>query len=106
MADGFKIKPESLRAASAQFTVAADTLTAGLADLEGWLATLGDLCGADKQGQEFAQVYLPGREAVEAVLPKLAAGLASFHDGLQAMADEHEAIDRAKAEALRTKGKK
>jgi uncharacterized protein YukE len=104
MADHFSARPATLRAAGAQFTTAGSDLSAALGQLTATLGGLGDICGDDEQGQQFAASYNPNVGSIEAAVRNIAQGLVSVDGGLMAMADNYEHTDHAKASSFRFHG--
>lgn len=101
MSDGFGVRPEAALAPAAQrFRGVADDLTRAVADLRGVLGALGDVCGGDEQGRQFAAGYQPRADEGLRALDALARALATVPDGLGRAAAGYRAGDEAGAGGL------
>jgi uncharacterized protein YukE len=95
MQDRFSIHPESLIRAGSQFGVEGARLADALARLESQLGALGDVCGNDDQGREFARGYAPNSALLRQALGNMANGLDAIGRGLEVMGINYAGGDAA-----------
>ena len=93
MGDKFSVQPDQLILASARFTDDAEQLASALGRLRSHLHALGDYCGGDDQGRQFAQAYDPKVAMVDQALQNLTHGLADIARGLEVMAVNYRRSD-------------
>ncbi len=89
----FSVRPDTLRSAGATYLVQSAALDGALSRLRSTLAGLGDVCGDDEQGLQFAASYKPAADTIQRGLGILVQGLASINEGLTAMADHYDGSD-------------
>ncbi len=104
MADGFQVQPDELRTEAKVFGELGATLSRALNDLDSALSGLSGMCGDDKQGRQLAAKYDPNQASIGAAVARLSEGVISIQGGLEAMADNHQSNDQAKAESFRVNG--
>lgn len=95
MTDQVSVDPNSIRQAGSQFSTASGDLDAALSRLRGALNGLGDVCGDDDQGRQFAAAYDPNHKTIDQALLNMARGLGDIATALDAMASNYEGSDRA-----------
>src|SRR5260370_8770800 len=86
MGDKFSVQPDQLILASARFTDDAEQLASALGRLRSHLHALGDYCGGDDQGRQFAQAYDPKVAMVDQALQNLTHGLPDIARGREVRA--------------------
>jgi hypothetical protein len=91
MGDGeiLDIKLADLRVTAPKFLTHSSDLATALAKLQGGLAAAGSPWGADDQGTQFGDQYVPNVTSMTMAAEVLALGLASIHDAMVDMADDH-----------------
>lgn len=83
------IKLADLQATAPKFLTHGSDLATALAKLQGSLAAAGSPWGADDQGKQFEDQYLPNVTSMTMAAEVLALGLAGIHDAMADMADGH-----------------
>lgn len=81
--------------ASARFALDSEQLASALGRLQASLSQLGDVCGSDDQGHQFASGYNPKAAMVQEAVQSLVKGLAGIEQGLQVMALNYADSDAA-----------
>jgi hypothetical protein len=92
-------RPEATHQAQALDTIATDLAAAVAAVLEG-LAGLGDYCGTDASGTNFAASYQPHVDRVEPALSDAVGDVAALAGGLRLAATAIIGTDQQSAEQL------
>jgi uncharacterized protein YukE len=95
MQQRFSVHPESLIRAGSQFSVESARLADALARLESKLGALGDVCGNDDQGREFAKGYAPNKALLQHALSNMVEGLDAIGRGLEVMGINYAGGDAA-----------
>lgn len=95
MGDRFSVHPESLIRAGAQFSVESTRLADAVGRLQSTLAALGDVCGDDDQGHQFARGYQPNAALLERALVNMVDGLEAIGRGLEVMGINYAGGDAA-----------
>ena len=95
MGDKFSVHPESLIRAGAQFSVESARLSDALSRLQSTLGALGDVCGDDDQGHQFANGYQPNASILEQALGNMVSGLDAIGRGLEVMGINYAGGDAA-----------
>ena len=83
------IKLADLQATAPKFLTHSSDLARALAKLQGSLTAAGSPWGADDQGKQFEDQYVPNVTSMTMAAEILALGLASIHDAMVDMADGH-----------------
>lgn len=83
------IKLADLQATAPKFLTHSSDLATALVKLQGDLAAAGSPWGADDQGKQFEDQYVPNVTSMTMAAEVLALGLASIHDAMADMADGH-----------------
>lgn len=95
MGDRLSVHPESLIRAGSRFGVEGARLADAVARLDSKLSALGDVCGNDDQGREFAKGYAPNVALLHQALGNMAKGLDAIGRGLEVMGINYAAGDAA-----------
>lgn len=99
MGDRFSVHPESLIRSGAQFSVESARLLGAVTRLESALGALGDVCGDDDPGRQFAGAYKPNAALLERALGNMVKGLDAIGRGLEVMGINYSGGDAASAVA-------
>lgn len=83
------ISTDDLRSTAPAFAAQSDALRQAAARLKSTLDGLGSPWGDDKQGKKFEAAYGPNVTKIEHVVGILVQGLASIHEAMADMADNH-----------------
>lgn len=93
MSDSVRIDPIEVHDAAPVFAVGEQSVSGALEQARSALAGLGDFCGHDSQGEQFAAAYSPAATQLLQAVANIAQGLGSITPGLEAMADNHARVD-------------
>ena len=91
----FRIRPESLTGASAQFQRSSDELAQAIQTLQAKVLGAGSPWGRDEIGSVFAEAYAECSSMGLQAMQHLADQLASIAEGLQHMGQNVESADQA-----------
>jgi uncharacterized protein YukE len=103
MSDRIHVHPAELFGAAGTFYTAIDELSSGLSDARATLGGLGDVCGNDDQGRQFAASYQPQADKVLQAAANLLRGLSSIPEGLEANAANYHESDAGNSRRFQVK---
>jgi hypothetical protein len=99
MADGYDIKPGSLRAASGQLAAAAEQVSGGLSGIRDTVSGEGNPWGSDEPGTVFGQLYVAAMNTAMDVIGGYAEQLTEAGQALTAIGSAISDGDRQLADA-------
>lgn len=100
MTGGFANEPEAVRSAAGRFRTCGEGLERAFGELRATLTSLGDICGDDDQGRQFASGYEPAAADAERAVERSVGALRSVASALDRSAQDYRGVDDAARESL------
>ena len=95
MGDRVQVDPASLLTAGQRLSAQGDQLSEALRRAQSSLHALGDVCGNDSQGQQFAATYEPQSQQLLTAIGDMVTALHATRSGLEQMAATYGAVEQA-----------
>lgn len=98
--DGFDINSADLRSTATPILHCSTDVSDALAIFKSQIDGLGSFWGNDEYGEQFAQSYTPGQEAIKHATEQISQVLAAVSRGLTHMASSYEETDQDVASSI------